>query len=57
MHIHHQLINARHDELLRAAAGNRLAAQARRARGPRPHHARATPARQLVGLRLHKLFS
>jgi hypothetical protein len=57
MYVHYQLMKARQDEMLRTAARDRLAAQARRARPPRPHRPVATPARRLVGMRLRRLFS
>jgi len=55
MSIHYQLMKARQDELLRAAARDRLTAQARRARPPKPHHPTAAPTRRLAALR--RLFS
>ena len=57
MYVHYQLMKARHDELLRTAARDRLAAQARRARPPRPHHPIAAPARRRAALRLRRLLS
>jgi hypothetical protein len=57
MYLHHQLMKARQDELLRTAARDRLAVQARRARPPRPHHPIAAPARRLAAKRLRWLFS
>jgi len=57
MSIHYQLAKARQDELLRTAARDRLAAQARRARSPRPHHPVMAPARGRAALRLRRLFS
>jgi hypothetical protein len=57
MSIHYQLMKARQDELLRAAARDRLAAQARRARSPHPHHPIAAPARRRAAMRLRRLFS
>ena len=57
MYVHYQLMKARQDELLRAAARDRLAAQARRARPPRPHHPITAPARRLAAMRLRRLFS
>ena len=51
MYLHEYLIKARHDDLMRAAAQSRLAAQARRARRPRRHAAIAAPARRLARLR------
>jgi hypothetical protein len=57
MYIHYQLAKARQDELLRTAARDRLAAQARRARPPQPHHPGAASARRRAALRLRRLFS
>jgi hypothetical protein len=57
MYLHYQLMKARQDELLRAAARDRLAAQARRARPPLPHHPADAPARRLAAMRLRRLFS
>jgi hypothetical protein len=57
MSIHYQLAKARQDELLRTAARDRLAAQARRERRPRPHRPAATSARRLAAIRLRRLFS
>jgi hypothetical protein len=57
MSVHYQLKKARQDELLRAAARGRLAAQARRARPPRPHHPIAAPVRRLAAMRLRRPFS
>jgi hypothetical protein len=57
MSIHYQLMKARQDELLRTAARDRLAAQARRARPSRPHHPIAAPARRQAAMRLRRLFS
>jgi hypothetical protein len=57
MYLHYQLAKARQDELLRTAARDRLAAQARRTRPPRPHHPIAAPARRWAALRLRRLFS
>ena len=51
MYAHDYLVKARHDDLMRAAAQSRLAAQARRARRPRRHAAIAVPARRLARLR------
>jgi hypothetical protein len=51
MYPHEYLIKARHDDLTRAAAQSRLAAQARRARHPRRHAAITVPARRLARLR------
>lgn len=57
MYLHYQLAKARQDELLRTAARDRLAAQARRTRPPRPHRPIAAPARRRAALRLRRLFS
>ena len=57
MYVHDQLMKARQNELLRTAARDRLAAQARRARPPRPHHPTAAPTRRLPVMRLRRLFS
>jgi hypothetical protein len=57
MYLHYQLVKARHDDMLRAAAQHRLAAQARQARIIRRPRAMAAPARRLAALRLRKLFS
>ena len=57
MYVHYQLMKARQDELLRTAARDRLAAQARRARPPRPHHPITAPARRRAAIRLRRLFS
>jgi len=57
MYIHYQLMKARQDELLQTAARDRLAAQARRARPPQPHHRTAAPGRRPAAMRLRRLFS
>ena len=69
MYNHEQLMKARHDGWLRAAARGRLAAQTRRARAERAEraeragHAVAAPGRRLnslrlrLRLRLRQLFS
>ena len=57
MYVDYQLKKARQDKLLREAARDRLAAQARRARPPRPHHPITAPARRLAAIRLRRLFS
>ena len=57
MFIHYQLMKARQDDLLRTAARDRLAAQARRARPPRPRHPAAAAARRRAATRLRQLFS
>ena len=56
MYVHDQLVKARREDLLRAAARDRLAAQARRACSPRRHHLVAAPARRLA-VRLRQLLS
>ena len=55
MYAHEYLAKARHDDLMRAAAQYRLAAQIRRSRGTRPHHVIAAPVRRLARLRPHKV--
>jgi hypothetical protein len=57
MYVHDQLIKDRHDDLRRAAARDRAAAQARRARIPRPGHPRAARAWRHAPVRLRQLFS
>lgn len=57
MYVHDQLMKARQDDLLRAAARGRLAAQARRTRSPRRHHLVAAPVRRRPVVRLRQLFS
>ena len=57
MYIYYQLAKARQDELQQAAARHRLAAQARRARAPRPRHPMAASARRLAAMRPRRLFS
>jgi hypothetical protein len=57
MYLHYQLVKARQDELQQAAARHRLAAQARRARAPRPRHPVAARARRLAAMRPRRLFS
>jgi hypothetical protein len=57
MSINYQLAKAHQDELLRTAARARLAAQARRAHPPRPHHPITARARRLAAIRLRRLFS
>jgi hypothetical protein len=54
---HDSLMQARHQDLLRAAARDQLAAQARRAHPPRPHHPKSAPARRPAVLRLRRIFS
>ena len=57
MYLHYQLAKARQDELLRAAARDRLAAQARRARTPRRRHLVAAPVRRRAAVRLRQFLS
>jgi hypothetical protein len=57
MYVHDQLMKARHDEMLRVAAQQRLAAQARRARTTRRYRLVTAPARRRAVLRLRQLFS
>jgi len=57
MYVHDQLMKARHDDLLRAAARDRRATQARWARTSRPGHVMAAQARRLAPMRLRQLFS
>lgn len=54
MYAHDYLVKARHDDLIRAAAQARLAAQARRARRPQRHQLFAAAGRRLARLRLHR---
>jgi hypothetical protein len=56
MYVYYQLVKARQDELQQAAARHRLAAQARRARAPRPRHPMVSPARRLAAMRPRRLF-
>jgi len=53
MYTHDYVVQARHDDLMRAAARSRLAAQVRRARAPRGQHVITAPARLLAGVRAH----
>jgi hypothetical protein len=57
MYVHYQLMKARYDDLLRTAARDRLAAQARRARPPRPRHSITAPVRRVAATRPRQLFS
>ena len=57
MYVHDQLMKARHDEMLRVAAQQRLAAQARRARTTRRYGLVTAPTRRRAVLRLRQLFS
>lgn len=54
IYVHYALMKARQEELLRTAARDRRAAEARRSRRLRTMPA---PPRRLPGLRLHRLFS
>jgi hypothetical protein len=56
MYVHYQLVKARQEELRQAAARHRLAAQAPRARAPRPRHPMAAPVRRLAAMRPRRLF-
>ena len=47
---HYQLAQARNQDLIRAAAQHRLAAQARQAHAARRHDTTATPSRRLARL-------
>jgi hypothetical protein len=51
MHANHYLMKALHDDRMRAAAQFRLAAQARRARGPRRRRVIAAPILRLAFFR------
>jgi hypothetical protein len=57
MYVHDQLMKARHDEMLRVAAQQRLAAKARRAHTTRRYRLVTAPARRRAVLRLRQLFS
>jgi hypothetical protein len=57
MYMSYLLMKARHEDMLRAAAQHRLAAQPRQAHLTRRHRAIAAPARRRAGLRLRKLFT
>jgi hypothetical protein len=58
MSVYGQLKKAHQDELLRAAARHRLAARARGAHPPQPHHPIAAPTPRLAAMRcLCRLFS
>ena len=56
MYLHYQLMKARQDKLLRAAARHRLAADPAGPH-PRPHHPMAAAARCLAAMRCPRLFS
>jgi hypothetical protein len=53
MYTYDYLVQARHDDLMRAAARHRPAAQALRARAPRRRRVTTAPARLLAGVRAH----
>jgi hypothetical protein len=57
MYVHDQLMKARQADVLRAAARDRLTAQARLARTPRRRHLVAGPARRRAAVRLRQLLS
>jgi hypothetical protein len=57
MYMSYLLMKARHDEMLRAAAQHRLAAQPRQTHITRRPRAIAAPARRLAAVRPRKLFS
>ena len=48
------LVQARHDDLMRAAARSRVAAEIRRSRGPRRSRLITEPLRRLAGIRPRK---
>ena len=48
MYAYQDLVKARQDDLMRAAAQSRLAAQIRRQRGPRRHRVIAEPLQRLA---------
>ena len=51
MYAHDYLLKARHDDLMRAAARDRLAAQGGRPRAPRRHLVLTAPVPLLAGIR------
>ena len=57
MYVHYALMQARQDDLLRTAARDRRAAEARHARRLRRQRTLAAPPRRLPTLRLHRLFT
>ena len=57
MYVHYALMTARQEELLRTAARDRRAAEARRSRHLRRQRTVPAPPRRLPVLRLHRLFS
>lgn len=54
MYVHDCLMKARHDDLMRAAARSRLAAQTERAHRPRRHRVIAVPIGHLALIRPRK---
>ena len=54
MYSYGNLVKDRRDDLMRTAARCRHGARARQAHAPRPHRARAVPARLLAGMRARK---
>ena len=57
MYAHYALMRTRQEELLRAAAQDRRAAQARQARRLQRQRTLPAPRKRLSSLRLHRLFS
>jgi hypothetical protein len=57
MYAHYALMKTRQEELLRAAAQDRRAAQARQARRLQRQRTLPAPPKRLSSLRLHRLFS
>ena len=55
MYAHYDLVNYRHDDLMRAAARYRLGAPARQPGAPRRRQLTAAPVRLLAGLRAHSI--
>lgn len=55
MYAHDYLVKARHDDLMRAAARYRLAAQVRQARAPRRRQLTAAPVWLLAGIRAQSI--
>lgn len=53
-HLAIMLARARQDDLIRAAAQSRIAAEIRRSRGPRRYRLIAEPVRRLAGIRPRK---
>jgi hypothetical protein len=54
MYVHDYLVKARHDDIMRAAAQSRLAAQTRRAQRSRHHRVTAASAWRLTLRRVRK---